>query len=165
VRSSYVASWHAVPMMIKQGKGLVIFTSSTGSVHYVLGPSYGAHKAGLDKLAFDMGVEFREAGVNIAAVSIWMGAVLTDRLKMVIESDRDKFGALEAMSETAEFTGHLIWALYNDPQLMERNTQTLIGAELAIEYGITDEGGRQPPSYRDTHGVVPHSYYPVMIRS
>jgi hypothetical protein len=87
-----------------------------------------------------------------------MGAVLTDRLKMVIESDREKFGGLEAMSETPEFTGHLIWALFNDPKLMERNGQTIIGAELALEFGIRDEGGRQPPSYRDTHGVVPHAH-------
>jgi NAD(P)-dependent dehydrogenase (short-subunit alcohol dehydrogenase family) len=156
IRSSYVASWHAAPLMIERGRGLIIFTSSSGGEHYVLGPAYGAHKAGMDKMAFDMAMEFGFAEVNLAAISIWMGAVLTDRLKMVIESDREKFGGLEAMSETPEFTGHLIWALFNDPKLMERNGQTIIGAELAVEYGISDEGGRQPPSYRDTHGVVPH---------
>lgn len=164
IRSSYVASWHAVPMMLARGKGLIVFTSASGAVHYSLGPAYGAHKAGMDKMSFDMATEFREAGVNIAAVSIWMGAVLTDRLKMVIESDREKFGALETMSETAEFTGHLVWALYNDPKLTEKNGQTLIGAELAFEYGIKDQGDRQPPSYRETHKVAPHSYYPVIIR-
>ena len=57
---------------------------------------------------------------NVAAVSIWMGAVLTDRLKAVIASDRAKYGALEAMSETAEFTGHLVWALYHDAKLAEK---------------------------------------------
>jgi hypothetical protein len=33
--------------------------------------------------------------------------------------------------------------------------QTLIGAELAVKYGITDEDGRQPPSYRDLFDVHP----------
>jgi hypothetical protein len=60
--------------------------------------------------------------------------------------------------ETPEFTGHVIWGLYNDPQLAERNGETLIAAELAREYGITDDGGKQPPSYRETHGVVPHRH-------
>lgn len=164
IRSSYVASWHAAPLMVGQGGGLIVFTSASGAVHYSLGPAYGAHKAGIDKMSFDIAAEFREAGTNVAAVSIWMGAVLTDRLKAVIASDREKYGALEAMSETAEFTGHLVWALYHDPRLAEKNGHTLIGAELAVEYGIRDEGDRQPPSYRETHKVVPHTNYPVMIR-
>jgi NAD(P)-dependent dehydrogenase (short-subunit alcohol dehydrogenase family) len=164
IRSSYVASWHAVPMMIDHGRGLIVFTSASGAVHYSLGPAYGAHKAGIDKMSFDLATEFREAGVNIASVSIWMGAVLTDRLKMVIESDREKFGALEAVSETPEFTGHVIRALYDDPELAELSGQTLIGAELAVKYGIEDEGGRQPPSFRDTHEIEPHTNYPVIVR-
>ncbi len=159
LRSSYDASWYAAPAMLAQDKGLIVFTSSSGGAHYVLGPAYGAHKAGMDKLAFDMAVDFREAGANVSTMSIWMGAVLTDRLKMVIASDPVKFAPLAAMSETPEFTGHIIWALYNDPRRMERSGQTVIGAELAAEYGITEAGGRQPPSYRDTHGVVPHVHY------
>ncbi|MGB7360953.1 MAG: short-chain dehydrogenase, partial [Mycobacterium sp.] len=30
--------------------------------------------------------------------------------------------------------------------------QTVIGAELAQRYGITDEGGRKPPSHREMLG-------------
>ena len=164
IRSSYVASWFAAPMMIEQGSGLIVFTSASGSVHYALGPSYGAHKASLDKMAFDMDVEFKLAEANVSTVSIWMGAVLTERLKMVIDSDREKFGPLEAISETPEFTGHIIWALYNDPALKEKSGKTLIGAELAVEYGIKDEGGRQPPSYRETDGTAPFTYYDKIIR-
>lgn len=165
IRSGYVASWYAAPLMLEQDKGLVIFTSSTGSVHYVFGPSYGAHKAGMDKMAFDMASDFNNAGTSIAAISIWMGAVLTDRLKDIIASDPAKYGALEAGSESPEFTGHLIWALYNDPKMMEKTGKTIIGAELALEYGVKDAGGKQPPSYRDTHGVWPHEYFDREIRS
>ena len=103
-------------------------------------------------------MDFDHAGLNVAAVSIWMGAVMTERLRMVIDSDTVKFGALEAGSESPEFTGHLAWALYNDPKRSERNGNTYIGAELAKEYGITEAGGRNPPSYRDTHGVAPHAH-------
>jgi len=164
LRSSYVASWFAAPMMIEQGSGLIIFTSASGAVHYSLGPSYGAHKAGLDKFAFDMDVDFKNADARVATASIWMGAVLTERLKMVIDSDRQKFGALEDISESPEFTGHIIMALLGDPALAEKSGKTFIGAELAREYGITDVGGRQPPSYRDTDGVAPFTYFERIIR-
>ena len=49
------------------------------------------------------------------------------------------------IAETPELTGHLIWALFNDPALMEKSGQTWIGAELAREYGIEDDDGRQAP--------------------
>ena len=86
VRSSYMATYHAMPLLIAAGKGLVAFTSASGAVHYSMGPAYGAHKAGLDKLAADMAVDFKRARVDVTAVSIWMGAVLTDRLKGIIAS-------------------------------------------------------------------------------
>jgi NAD(P)-dependent dehydrogenase (short-subunit alcohol dehydrogenase family) len=35
------------------------------------------------------------------------------------------------IAETPELTGHLIWALFNDPNLLDKTGQTLIGAELA----------------------------------
>ncbi len=40
----------------------------------------------------------------------------------------------------------------------------MIGAEMAIRYGIQDQGGRQPKSYRDTHKVAPRVQYPNIIR-
>ena len=162
LRTSYVASWYAAPMMTARRRGLVAFTSGGGSVHYVFGAAYGAQKAGQDKLAADMAVDFGDYGV--AAISIWMGAVLTDRLREVIESDPAKYGYLLATTETPEFTGHVIWALHSDPAIMALSGQTVIGAEMAIKYGFADEAGRQPPSYRDTYKVAPRTQYPHVIR-
>lgn len=116
----------------------------------------------MDKFAADMGVDF--AGTGVAAVSVWMGALRTERLMQMIASDPEKFGYLEGQCETPEFTGHVAWALYNDAQLDDRNGQTVIGAEMAVHYGLTDEGGRQPKSYRDTHEVAPYAPYPNIIR-
>ena len=164
LRSGYVASWFAAPTMVAQDRGLIVFTSASGAAHYSMGPAYGAHKAGVDKLAFDMAVDMRAARADVAAVSIWMGALATDRLHAMIAADPDKFGYLRNQIETPEFTGHIVWALYNDPELASLNGQTVIGAEMAMRYGIKDEGGRQPPSYRDTHKVVPHTHYPLVIR-
>jgi NAD(P)-dependent dehydrogenase (short-subunit alcohol dehydrogenase family) len=160
LRSSYVASYYAAPMMVRQRRGLMIFTSSSGAVHYIYGPAYGAHKAGMDKFAADMAVDLKDS--NVAAISIWMGALASERLLAMMAAAPDKFAHLQL--ETTEFTGHLIWALYNDPKLMELSGQTVIGAELALKYGIKDAGGKQPPSCRDQFQVAPHAQYPRIIR-
>ena len=162
LRSGYVASYYAAPLLVERRSGLVVFTSASGAVHYVFGPAYGAHKAGMDKFAADIAVDFKE--YNVAALSIWMGTLLTDRLRQVIASDPAKFRRLERSAETPEFTGHVIWALYCDPNLMDMSGETVIGAEMALKYGIKDEGGRQPRSCRDTHKVAPRVQYPNIIR-
>jgi NAD(P)-dependent dehydrogenase (short-subunit alcohol dehydrogenase family) len=160
IRSSYVASYYAAPLMVKQRRGLMIFTSSSGAVHYIFGPAYGAHKASMDKFASDMAVDLKED--NVAALSIWMGALASERLKAMMAASPEKFRHLTL--ETTEFTGHIIWALYNDPKLMEMTGQTVIGAEVALKYGIKDAGGQQPPSCRDQFNVAPHVPYSRVIR-
>jgi NAD(P)-dependent dehydrogenase (short-subunit alcohol dehydrogenase family) len=162
LRSSYVASHYGAPLMVAKKRGLIVFTSASGAVHYVFGPIYGAHKAGVDKFAADMAIDLKP--FNVAAVSIWMGALLTERFRAMIDADPARYGKFRDTAETPEFTGHVIWAMYNDAELMARSGQTVIGAEMAVKYGIKDEGGRQPPSYRDTHKVVPHVQYPNIVR-
>jgi NAD(P)-dependent dehydrogenase (short-subunit alcohol dehydrogenase family) len=152
LRSSLVASYYAAPLLVAAGRGLVVFTSAPGAVRYQYGAAYGAHKAGLDKFAADMAVDFRPFGV--AAVSIWMGAVLTERLQQVIDSGPE-FAYLDDIAETPEFTGHVIAALAADPDVLAVSGRTLIGAEVARQYGITDRDGRQPPSMRDLMSVEP----------
>jgi NAD(P)-dependent dehydrogenase (short-subunit alcohol dehydrogenase family) len=162
LRSSYVATVYAAPLMLPQCNGLVAFTSSSGAVHYAFGPAYGVPKAGTDKMAADMAFDFKEFG--IAAVSIWMGSLLTDRVRKIIASKPEKFGHILDTAETPELTGHVIWALFNDPDRMKLNGQTLIGAELAVNYGIKDEDDRQPPSYRELFGVYPNKQQPHVMR-
>lgn len=162
LRSSYVATVFATPLMLPQRKGLVVFTSSSGAVHYAFGPAYGAPKAGTDKMAADMAVDFNDTG--IAAVSIWMGSLLTQRVRDIVAKNPAKFGYVLDTAETPELTGHVIAQLYEDPTLTDLSGQTLIGAELAVKYGIKDEDERQPPSYRDLHGVHPHRQFPYVMR-
>ena len=161
LRSHYVASWYAAPLMAAARRGLIVFTSSFGSACYMHGPAYGAQKAGVDKFAADMAVDLREHGVSTA--SIWMGPLLTERLRRSVEKFPEQYAEFAKNAETPEFTGHLVAALYADPKLAELSGQTLIGAELALRYGISDAGGKQPASYRDMLGEprIPH---PAIVR-
>jgi NAD(P)-dependent dehydrogenase (short-subunit alcohol dehydrogenase family) len=164
VRSGFTASWCAAPMMVKRGRGLIVFTSSSGAVHYCLGPAYGAHKAGVDKMAADMAVDFKDAGVDVAAVSIWMGSLTTERLLRLMAAAPEKFKHLEGKLESPELTGHVIWGLFRDPEGMKMSGQTLIGAELARKYAIADIGGQLAPSVRELIHCEPRVQHPYKVK-
>ena len=62
LRSAYVASYFAAPLMVRAQRGLIAFTSSFGASCYMHGPAYGAQKVGVDKFAADMAVELAPHG-------------------------------------------------------------------------------------------------------
>ncbi len=161
LRCHYVASYFAAPFMVRERRGLIVFTSSFGSACYMHGPAYGAQKAGVDKFAADMAVDLKDH--DVAAVSIWMGPLLTERTKRAYAARAEEYSGFVEQAETPEFTGQLVGALYDDPDLMALSGQTLIGAELAARYGITDSNGRSPPSYRAMLGE-PHVPHPAIVR-
>lgn len=159
LRSGYVASWYAAPLMVKQKNGLIAFTSSFGASCYMHGAGYGAQKVGVDKFAKDMAVDLRAH--NVAAVSIWMGMLRTDRTRRAMDRAAEQYAGFWEIAETPEFTGHILSAIYRDPKRAEKSGQVLIGAELALEYGINDEG-RQPPSHRPMLGG-PTQAHPAIV--
>lgn len=161
LRSAYVASWYAAPLLLRAEHGLIAFTSSPGSVCYMHGPAYGAQKAGVDKMVADMAVDF--AGTAVSTVSIWMGILLTERLQQAFGDNAAALAGFAEHAETPEFTGRLIDALFRDPDVATLNGHTVIAAELAERYGLTDEAGRRPPSHRDALGA-PREPSTVIVR-
>jgi NAD(P)-dependent dehydrogenase (short-subunit alcohol dehydrogenase family) len=152
LRSHLVASYHAAPLLIANGGGLIVNTGHYGAVAYHHGPAYGAQKAGADKMAADMAKELRPH--NVAAVSMWMGGVDTERARAYLatlpEESRPK-----AKLESPQFTGRVIAALYKSDQRMRLSGRALIGAELGAALGVTDVDGSRPPSYRYAMGGPP----------
>jgi NAD(P)-dependent dehydrogenase (short-subunit alcohol dehydrogenase family) len=155
LRSHYVASFHAAPLLIANGRGLIVNTGHYGAVAYHHGPAYGAQKAGADKMAADMAKELRPHGV--AAVSIWMGGLDTERARAYIDSlppgDRPT-----GERESPRFTGRVIAALYGAEDLMDLSGRALIGAELGARLGVTDVDGGTPRSLRDELGGPPEPH-------
>lgn len=150
LRSAFMASWHAAHLMVPAGRGLIAMGSSFGAACYMHGPAYGAQKAGLDKMAWDMAIDLQAHGV--AAVSIWLGPLLTERTEKVFAEHAEQYAGFAELAEHPQFTGLLLDRLYDDPALAEKSGQTLIGAELGREYGLRDLNGREPPSWRESLG-------------
>lgn len=149
LRSAYVASWHAARMMVQQGSGVIAFGSSFGGSCYMHGPAYGAQKAGVDKLAHDMEHDLR--GTGVIAVSIWMGPLVTERSLIAQKTNPEQYEGFIEAAENPEFTAHIIDAIAAAPNRDELSGQTLIGAEIAAELGVTDRG-KEKPSYREMLG-------------
>src|ERR1700704_6756527 len=102
LRSHFVAAYYAAPLLIANGRGLIVNTGHYGAVAYYHGPAYGAQKAGADKMAADFAKELRPH--NIAAVSIWMGGLDTERARAYIASLPPE-ARPTAKRESPQFTG------------------------------------------------------------
>ena len=146
LRSHYVASWHAAPMMIAEGRGLIVNVSSHGSREYLMGVTYGVGKAGVEKLTTDIAKEIQEHGV--AVISIWPGLVKSENRLVHAETQPDGrvtlFGLDLSYAETPHFPGRAVVALASDDDRMARTGHAFWVADLAREFGFTDIDGNIP---------------------
>jgi NAD(P)-dependent dehydrogenase (short-subunit alcohol dehydrogenase family) len=114
-------------------------------------PAYYASKAGLDKLAAVYAEHFTP--FNVAAISLWPGFVATERMTQLIEPDPGVKQLKEKMGvESTELSGRVIRALYDDPNLLTLSGKTILTAEAAERYGISDLDGYKPKSLRGIYG-------------
>jgi NAD(P)-dependent dehydrogenase (short-subunit alcohol dehydrogenase family) len=155
LRSHFVAAYHAAPLLIANGRGLIVHTGHYGAVAYHVGPAYGAQKAGADKMAADMAKELRP--YNVAAISIWMGGLNTERWRAYLASLPED-ARPKARRDSPQFTGRVIAALYESDLRMKLTGRALIGAELGAKLGVTDIDGSAPLSYRYELGGPPEPH-------
>jgi dehydrogenase/reductase SDR family member 1 len=138
LRSHYVASVHAAPMMIAERRGLIVNVSSFGAKIYAVSVAYGVGKAGVDRMSRDMGRELRPHGVCV--VSLWPGVVKTERLLL----EPDRIGYDPSRGESPLLSGRAVAALAADPRRLEKTSGALVVADLARAYGFTDIDGTLP---------------------
>jgi len=153
LRAAYVASVHAVKLMMRSDDSLKFMTniSSGGSEKYLLSASYGIAKSGTDRLTRDFAVEGKDDGLVV--VGLWPSQVLTE---FILESiDKGDIALDKEHAETPLYTGRVVAALASDGQRSERSGQVFTTAELALHYDIRDErdlqpkGKRNPTAYRE----------------
>ena len=137
LRSHFVASRFAAPIMIEQGSGLVINVAShaAGSGESSAGSGsiipYTVGKAGLHRLNARMATELRDLGV--AVVAIWPPATKTEG----VLAQPDVFGDLSRWKPPL-FTGRVVAAFIARGDALARSGEALVVTELAEELGISD---------------------------
>jgi len=147
LRAAYVASVHAVKLMMRSDDSLKFMTniSSGGSEKYLLSASYGIAKSGTDRLTRDFAVEGKDDGLVV--VGLWPSQVLTE---FILESiDKGDIALDKEHAETPLYTGRVVAALASDGQRSERSGQVFTTAELALHYDIRDERDLQPKAKRN----------------
>jgi len=149
VRSHYVASRFAAPLLFATGRGLIVNVSSSGAIQHAHNVPYGVGKAALDKMTADTAHDLADHGV--AVVSVWPGLVRTELVSMgAHETDDGRLviglpgeGEFDLSSaESPRFTGRAVVALASDPAVMTRTGRAFPVADLAADYGFTDVDGR-----------------------
>jgi dehydrogenase/reductase SDR family member 1 len=138
VRAAFFTSAHAAKRMVARGRGFIVNISFWAAQKYIGNAVYGIAKAATDKMSSDMAHELRQRGV--AVVSLYPGLVRTEA---VLEAAKGGWLDL-SNSESPEFIGKVIAALFRDSNLMQRSGKVLVAAEVAREFGIVDTDGRQP---------------------
>jgi NAD(P)-dependent dehydrogenase (short-subunit alcohol dehydrogenase family) len=151
VRAAFIAAWHAAKIMVPQGSGLIAALSGYVGVTYTYDVVFGTTKTATDRMMRDMGHELRPHGVS--AVSLWQGFTYTERAQENLRTVPGMAAQLNAAAGSSpEFPGRVIAALAKDPDLLSKSGGTLINAELAAEYGLTDIDGRSIPHQREKRG-------------
>ena len=150
LKSNYLLSHALTPLMIESKGKLILQISSHGAMCYMHGPIYGAQKAGIDKMAFDMAYDLKP--FEICSLSLWSGIVKDEKTQKVSEMHGEQYAEFLKGAASQEYAGLVINGLYDDPKLMSLSGKTLLAAEIGDQYGIQDVDDCTPKSDRDTLG-------------
>lgn len=131
LRSHFIASRLAVPLMLARGRGLIVNISSRAAQVKAGVVPYAVAKAALDRLTADTAVELEPHGV--AVVSLWPPPSLTEGMLASADPTDD----VSRWSDT-RFTGRVVVALAQAPRIMDRSGKAYGVRELATEFGIPD---------------------------
>jgi dehydrogenase/reductase SDR family protein 1 len=137
LRSHFVASRLAVPLMLERAEGVIVNVSSPAAASAKPEGSkriipYSVVKAALHRLTADMATELRGAG--IAVVSIWPPATKTEG----VLAQKDVWGDLSDWNSPL-FTGRVLAAFFARQNALARTGEALDVEELAKQWGMVDQ--------------------------
>jgi NAD(P)-dependent dehydrogenase (short-subunit alcohol dehydrogenase family) len=142
VRTHFVASRFAAPLMIEQGAGLIVSTVAWAFGEYLGSLYYDVAKASIIRMVYGMAQELKQH--HVAAVAVAPGFMRTERVLAAHAAEPFDLG----VTESPNYLGRAIRALAIDPNVIEKSGQIITAGELAREYGFTDVDGRQPEPFR-----------------
>ena len=136
LKSNYLLSHALTPLMIESKGKLIVQISSHGAMCYMHGPIYGAQKAGIDKMAFDMAYDLKPH--DICSLSLWSGIVKDEKTQKVSEMHGEQYAEFLKGAASQEYAGLVINEIYDDPKIMNLSGKTLLAAEVGNQYGVED---------------------------
>ncbi|MBB6637938.1 SDR family oxidoreductase [Cohnella thailandensis] len=148
VMTHMINSWHAAPLLIARGSGLIVEVTDGWDYRYRGNLYYSLAKISAIHLAEAMAADL--AGTGVSAVAVTPGFLRSEAML-------DHFGVSEEnwedgvrvdpnfiMSETPYFVGRAIAELAADPAVASKSGKALTSWDLSEEYGFSDIDGRRP---------------------
>jgi NAD(P)-dependent dehydrogenase (short-subunit alcohol dehydrogenase family) len=132
LRGQMLTAQLAVPLMLAQGRGLIVNTLWDVGPHFHGHVFYDTVKTAVSRMSFGMGEQLHEHGIAVVALS--PGWMHTETMDLSPES--------AAQTESTEYVGRATAALAGDPGVLRWSGQTLRVVDLAREYGFTDVDGK-----------------------
>jgi NAD(P)-dependent dehydrogenase (short-subunit alcohol dehydrogenase family) len=146
--SHIITAKHAVPLMIRARRGLIVEVTENNFLSAGGNPLMQTVKLALKGLAFNMAAELEPHGVS--AVAITPGYLRSEAMLEhygVTEAnwrDAGKKNKNFLESESPLFVGRAVAALAQDGNILQRSGQLYGSWELARAYGFKDADGRRP---------------------
>jgi NAD(P)-dependent dehydrogenase (short-subunit alcohol dehydrogenase family) len=148
VHTHLVTSWHAAPLMIARGRGLIVEITDGVDARYRGSLFYDLAKASVIRLAVAQAEELRPHGIAAVAVSpgFLRSEAMLDHFGVTEATWRDAIAADRhfAASETPRFVARGIAALAADPDVMGKSGGAFGSWHLGREYGVLDVDGSRP---------------------
>jgi NAD(P)-dependent dehydrogenase (short-subunit alcohol dehydrogenase family) len=162
----YLATKHAIPLMLaspkRRGAARGLVAGITDNILPVDGEDadttaarpteHGgnllwtlSHRA-IDLLMRGMSAELKKRGV--AVVTLMPGFMRTERVLRFLSTERLKKQFRLDLAESTLYVGRAVAALAADPRAIEKTGRIHYVADLAEEYGFTDEDGRRVPRFK-----------------
>lgn len=132
VRSHMTSAWYAAPLLIER-HGLLVFTGYTDPDSEVLGGHvfYDLAMTAVTRLARTIAHDLRPHGATAVAIS--PGFTRTEAVMAATDPE-----LIPAKTDSVEFPGRAVRALFEDPDVGRYAGQTIPVANLAADYGFSD---------------------------
>jgi NAD(P)-dependent dehydrogenase (short-subunit alcohol dehydrogenase family) len=148
VRCHLLAARAAAPLLVQQGRGLIVATTFWDRERYLRGNLYyDLAKSAINRLAFGLAQELRAHGV--ASVALSPGWMRTELVLAGHQADESNWQAKPSLArtESPRYLGRAVVALAIDANVMASSGKVLRVADLARDHGFTDIDGRQVPAF------------------
>ena len=152
LRSHYVASRSAAPLLFRCTGSLIFNITSPAGFTYLFNAAYSIGKAALDRMTHDLGIELLPKGVSV--IGLRPGPVRTEFIQ-----DQASAGVsvLTEGVETPIFIGRVVAAIATDQDRFEMTGRVHWTTDLGSHYRLVDEDGAVPVSARERFKDAPRA--------
>ena len=160
LRSHYVASRSAAPLLFRRAGSMIFNITSPAGFTYLFNAAYSIGKAALDRMTHDLGIELLPKGVSV--IGLRPGPVRTEFIQ-----DQASAGVsvLTEGVETPIFIGRVVAAIATDQDRFEMTGRVHWTTDLGSHYRLVDEDGAVPASaherFKDAPRADPYASEPM----